>query len=1392
MREVMMRRLAIVLAFTFVFVHAVLGGDIWGTGEVPRLTDPGSVPQTLEEVWAGYEKNYDEHNPLEAIVHKTWQREGDIEVNWVQLTVGSFQGKKAIVCGYWAYPKGAKALPGLVMFHGGPQTASEDGAVNWAKLGYACFHPNHNDRAKMGGKAAGLPNTDWDAVNAWGAKGPDSPFQADKTTVDAAPSPRNSWQFPRQMSGRRIISFLAQQPQVDAKRIGVRGHSTGGSLTTLVSIDPRVAAAVPSVGGVGGFMDVHPVITGNTRHLRLQGERRKLFDETLEMRTVWAHMHAPVLLLGASNDFNAPDWNCLEALKRATVDKRYASCANYNHSFPPETMVADYLWFQDKLKGAFTFPPAPKAELLLDRATGVPVFRVTPPETELALKRVEMFYTDGRNPLTRFWTTGAPQQNADGSWEIACPVLYNDEPLTAFANIIYAIDPIQAPHHSYDGLSEMAATSNYAVVMPEQLQQSSVKPSFQQSRTIDDFAAGLRDWGGNLGNGHRWNIDTRKVADARFMGPKGAELVLEVNSPAPGQTMGVLIERNFMEANFREHAFYTFVELPKQGWNTIRIKTRDLRNPFGWALDDWHKVSRLTLMSAPSLKKKIEGDLARVAGSVAQRQGAGDSKYVLNLGAVPDKVSGWDEAYYQEAGDEYTKFNMTTKDDVLARQRFRNLRWEGGAYVARTKPYEREPYVQPSLAPPDVWQDYDPDAGNLNEEIISEETKDGIYYKESYISAYVNGEDVRVYCKYAVKAGAKNAPGLLNVHGWMGGPAIDMAYVHDGWAVMAHDYSGITNRPHFTKYPKALAHGHMDARKMGFSLIYGKMPDGSQLTDPKATSHYLWNAVQRRALSYLLAQQEVDHDRIGAKGYSYGGTIMWNLAMDARVKAVVAYFGIGWIDYYRNRAVWRYNVPHKNPAKTPGEALFLSAVAPQAHAPHITAASLWLNGSNDHHGGHERGCETFKSFKAGVPWDFAIQARGHHNTEKLGDDCRLWLEKHVLDKNHFWPARPESEIKLDAAGVPELQLTPASPERIKELQVYQCLKTANNIERYWRDVPSERRGNTWIAKLPVMHVADYVFSYANIRYDNDCVVSSDFEAVIPAKLGNAVATDTRSDVLPGGADRWSHVAPAEGVGGIEGFRPIDNRRGTQSGQFADPKWKAPRGANLTFKFYCTQPQSLVLWADRFATDIEISASDEWQSMTVQARTLKQQSGQALADWSTVKTIGFKPKPGEDITKVIFAAFKWEVSEAQTPSTPVADKDGKVYLTGEMASACETFWRVLDDRGVEGKPLSVGGKQYDRGLGVHADSKISFPLNGAFAAFHVVPGPDDAHKGLLEMKILVDGKEVYASGAVSSSGFKAKPLTLPVVGARELTLIVTDGGNGKGGDHASWADAHLVK
>jgi len=219
---------------------------------------------------------------------------------------------------------------------------------------------------------------------------------------------------------------------------------------------------------------------------------------------------------------------------------------------------------------------------------------------------------------------------------------------------------------------------------------------------------------------------------------------------------------------------------------------------------------------------------------------------------------------------------------------------------------------------PEIWAGYDPDAGKWKEEVVHESVKDGVLNRETYLSAWVCGKEIRVYCKYSVKDGLRKAPGLLNVHGWMGAPNIDKSYVDEGWAVMAFDYCGESGkRVHFTKYPKVLDHGNMDA-KFG-RCIWSKLREGKSITDPKQTSDYLWYAVQRRVLSYLLKQKEVDDTRIGAKGYSYDGTIMWNLGMDPRVKAMVAYFGIGWNEYYRSKGVWMYNQPFVEPPKSPGE-----------------------------------------------------------------------------------------------------------------------------------------------------------------------------------------------------------------------------------------------------------------------------------------------------------------------------------------------------------------------------------------------------------------------------------------------------------------------------------------
>lgn len=676
--------------------------DIWGKGDVPRITDPKDLPQTLTEMWKDYDLNFDKNNPLEAKIHKTWETSDNIVVNWVQLTMGTFQGQKSIVCGFWAYPKGAQNLPAIMNTNGGPQTGGESSALFYARLGYACFNPNHNAKEKMGGEAAGLPNTDWGALNAESSPGPVWGFNFSEKTIDAVVSPRNHWLVPRQISGRRIITFMMQQPQVNPKKIGITGYSTGGSLTVCESLDPRLSAVVPQCGGCGGKMDVHEIVTGQARGLGKETEEKygkmmREFDEGGH----WKYMRAPVLLRGASNDFHCPDWNSVQAINDVPkgVDKRFVLGANFNHGAPPEVQIADYLWFQDKLKGEFQFPETPKGELLLKQADGVPVFKVTPPKTSLKLKRVEMFYTDGRNPLTRFWVTGEAIDNKNGSWQIKCPLSYIDEPIFAFANIVYAIDPIKAPKHSYNGISEMAVSSNYAWAWPKDLESAQIKPQMASNRLIDDFANGGRDWTrSSLDNSYWWNISTRKINCPLFMGPKGAELVFEFNSPEAGAKIGVVVNRSFMEANWVEDKFYAFFDLPLQGWNTVRVKTSDLLNPYGWKLDDWHKLNTLTVRAAGGLKEGLEKDWLPAATRISKERLSKDgakSVYSVNTGALPDKVSGWNESYYKTAGEEYTKGTNMTPDDVFVKMRFKNMRWEGGEYVQRSKPYVEEKFAKP-------------------------------------------------------------------------------------------------------------------------------------------------------------------------------------------------------------------------------------------------------------------------------------------------------------------------------------------------------------------------------------------------------------------------------------------------------------------------------------------------------------------------------------------------------------------------------------------------------------------------------------------------------------------------------------------------------------------------
>ncbi|WP_329462529.1 beta-galactosidase [Streptomyces sp. NBC_01431] len=116
----------------------------------------------------------------------------------------------------------------------------------------------------------------------------------------------------------------------------------------------------------------------------------------------------------------------------------------------------------------------------------------------------------------------------------------------------------------------------------------------------------------------------------------------------------------------------------------------------------------------------------------------------------------------------------------------------------------------------------------------------------------------------------------------------------------------------------------------------------------------------------------------------------------------------------------------------------------------------------------------------------------------------------------------------------------------------------------------------------------------------------------------------------------------------------------------------------------------------------------------------------------------------------------------------------------------------EDAAGDGRPMSIAGVPYAKGLGVHADGDVTVFLGGACSRFTASVGVDDetGGGGSVAFSVLADGKAV-ATTPVLHGKQSAIALDADVRGAQVLELVVSDGGDGNGLDHADWADARLT-
>ena len=123
----------------------------------------------------------------------------------------------------------------------------------------------------------------------------------------------------------------------------------------------------------------------------------------------------------------------------------------------------------------------------------------------------------------------------------------------------------------------------------------------------------------------------------------------------------------------------------------------------------------------------------------------------------------------------------------------------------------------------------------------------------------------------------------------------------------------------------------------------------------------------------------------------------------------------------------------------------------------------------------------------------------------------------------------------------------------------------------------------------------------------------------------------------------------------------------------------------------------------------------------------------------------------------------------------------------------TRWPWRADRSAANRPLHIAGRQFERGIGMHASATLTFQLDGTYTQLAAVIGIDDAARprGHVVFRVIVDGSERFNSGPVTGLD-PPRPILVHLGPARSLQLVVDLGDNLDVGDHADWANARLIR
>ncbi|MER6738403.1 beta-galactosidase [Streptomyces puniciscabiei] len=213
----------------------------------------------------------------------------------------------------------------------------------------------------------------------------------------------------------------------------------------------------------------------------------------------------------------------------------------------------------------------------------------------------------------------------------------------------------------------------------------------------------------------------------------------------------------------------------------------------------------------------------------------------------------------------------------------------------------------------------------------------------------------------------------------------------------------------------------------------------------------------------------------------------------------------------------------------------------------------------------------------------------------------------------------------------------------------------------------------------------------------------------------------------------------------------------------------------------------------------LSAPDGWSASATSPTSVErvQPGGSATFTWKVQPPAGKLPSASALTATVHYVQNGRQAAGADErivggiPPAPPAGKNAVSDLP--FLSSTNGWGPVERDTSVgeqaagDGRPISINGVGYTKGLGTNSVSDVELYLAGKCSRLTADVGVDDetGGAGTVTFSVIADGKTLVTTPTLRGKQ-AARPIDVDVSGAQVVDLKVGDAGDGNGNDHGDWA------